>query len=346
MYVCGAISLLLHQWEDIDQVEITSGWSTGIGGLRAQIECAQNLEPFVDRTPCALKNGTRHSGTKQIGSTGLRIRGRFGADKNIVSDTIITNTHSFVYTPRGMSPHLSLKDVPVRQILFDITRDILLMIKFHVASTPTCRAVCGWPFVSWALTRLVGDTSPLEKEVYAGSQKIGKITKCYDSPSLAFVYPFGYRHDLSLITDDALPAPTLPPGLPIITGFEPTFDAVLRPDCPLFAASYCLEDAVPVQVLGTQYTWEPNSEASDISRCLLWRSSNESDALGSVLCLGSPGAHETRVVAFQNFEVDMLHDKGPVPLAKDQRPFFRYKGGFALPKEVLESQVVIQQPEA
>ncbi|SJL02972.1 uncharacterized protein ARMOST_06315 [Armillaria ostoyae] len=213
MYVCGAISLLLHQWEDIDKVEITSGWSTGIGGLRAQIECAQNLEPFVDRTP-------------------------------------------------------------------------------------------------------------------------------------SFVYPFGYRHDLSLITDDALPAPTLPPGLPIITGFEPTFDAVLRPDCPLFAASYCLEDTVPVQVLGTQYTWEPNSEASDISRCLLWRSSNESDATGSVLCLGSPGAHKTRVVAFQNFEVDMLHDEGAVPLAKDQRRFFRYKGGFALPKEVLESQVVMQQPEA
>ncbi len=110
-------------------------------------------------------------------------------------------------------------------------------------------------------------------------------------------------------------------------------------------ASYCSEDTVPVQVLGIQYTWEPNSEASDISRSLLWRSSNENDAMGSVLCLGSPGAHETRVVAFQNFEVDMLHVQGAIPLAKDQRGFLRYKGGFALPKEVLESQVVMPQPE-
>ncbi|KAK0222515.1 hypothetical protein EDD85DRAFT_861375 [Armillaria nabsnona] len=346
MYVCGAIGLLLHPWEDIGKVKITAGWSTGIGGLRAQIEWVQNYEPFVNRTPCALKNGTRNSGTNQIGSTGLRIRGRFGEDKNIVSDAIITNTHSFIHTPRGMSMHSSLKGVPVQQILFDITHDIFLMIKFHIASTQTCRAVCSWPSVSWALTRLVGSTSPLGKEVYAGGQKVGKISKCYDSPSLAFIYPFGYRHDLSLITDVALPVPTLPPGLPIITGFEPTFDAVLRPGCPLFVASYCLEDMVPVQVLGTQYTWEPNSEAGDVSRCLLWRSSNENDTMGSVLCLGSPGAHETRVVAFQNFEVDMLHQQGAVPLAKDQRRFLRYKGGFALPKEVLESQVVMPQPEA
>ncbi len=179
MYVCGAIGLLLHQWEDINEVKITSGWSTGIGGLRAQIECVQNYEPFVGTAPCALKNGTRHSGTNQIGSTGLRIRGRFGEDKNIVSDAIITNTHSFVHTPRGMSMHSSLKGVPVQQILFDLTRDILLMIKFRIASTQTCRAVCSWPSVSWALTRLVGSTSPLGKEVYAGGQKASFISRTF-----------------------------------------------------------------------------------------------------------------------------------------------------------------------
>ncbi|KAK0466184.1 uncharacterized protein EV420DRAFT_814572 [Desarmillaria tabescens] len=347
MYVCGVISLLLHQWADWRQVA-AYGWSWTIGGLRAQIESVQAIEPSVDRTPYGLQDGTRRysqTGTKQIGSTGLRIRGRFGPDKSTVSDAITTNTHSFVYTPCGMSMHSSLTDVPIREILFDIVHDIIMLVKYRIAATKTYRTLCDSPPVFRALTRVVGDTSPLEKEVRMGSRKVGKITKCYDFPSFVFMYPFGYRHDLSLITDAALPQVTVPPGLPIITGFEPTFDAALRPGCPLFTARYCLdtqtaEQPVPVQAVATQYTWEPEPGSSAISRCLLWRSSNQSDTTGSVLCLGSPGDHETRAVVFQNFEAKIRHTQMATTSVKS---YSKYKGGFALPKEVLESEVVMQR---
>ncbi|KAK0209080.1 hypothetical protein DFS33DRAFT_501663 [Desarmillaria ectypa] len=250
-----------------------------------------------------------------------------------------------------MIMYYSLTNVPMRKILFDMAHDISTMIKFRVASTKTCRALCIRPSVSWALTRLVGDTSPLEKEVYIGSRKVSKVTKCYDSPSLVFMYPFGYRHDLSLITDAALPPVMVPPGLPVITGFEPTFDAAFRPICPFFAARYYLdihtaERPVLVQASATQYTWQPGSEASAISSCLLWRSSNESDTTGSVLCLGLPGVPETRVVAFQKFEVEIRHTEGAATLVKEHKPSSRYKGGFALPKDVLESEVVMQRLQA
>ncbi|KAK0450562.1 uncharacterized protein EV420DRAFT_1750348 [Desarmillaria tabescens] len=320
VYVYGVISLLVHQWNDCDEVRARYGWPMKIGGLRSQIETIQDIKPSADEAG----TGRRWHTDTEIGSTsGLRIGSRFGfgADKDTVSDAITTNTHSFVYAPR---------DVPMQQILFDIVRDTFLRIKYCIASTKTCRALCDWRPMSWALTQLVGDSSPLGKEVYAASQKagllrVGKVTKCYDSPSLVFTYPFGYRHDLPLITDISLPEITAPPGLPIISGFEPTFDAALRLGCPLFAASYRSGDrpmAVPVQAVATQYTWEP----------------------GSALCLGSIGACETRVVAFQNFEADLRHGLWNVPLVKDQRRYLRYKGGFALPREVLESQVVMQEP--
>lgn len=42
MYVCGVISLLVHQWDDCQRIAVF-GWSGTIGGLLTQIECAQNI---------------------------------------------------------------------------------------------------------------------------------------------------------------------------------------------------------------------------------------------------------------------------------------------------------------
>ncbi|PBK76470.1 hypothetical protein ARMSODRAFT_227245 [Armillaria solidipes] len=108
IYVCGAISLLVHSWADISKVT-KYGWPSTIGGLLAQIESVEEIKLSVDRTPYALQDGPQrhsHTGTNRIGSTGLRIRGRFGPDENTVSDAIMTDTHSFVYTPSGITRHI------------------------------------------------------------------------------------------------------------------------------------------------------------------------------------------------------------------------------------------------
>ncbi len=215
-YMCAVLLVSLYTSEPTFLRLQSMSDQTQEGGLLAQIESVEGIKASADRTLYALQDGTqRHSytGIKQIGSTGLCIRGRFGPDENTVSDAVIIDTHSFVYTPSGMCTYYSLADVPIRKVIFDIAHNLFFMINIRVASTKACRALCSPPSVSWALTRLVGDTSSLEKDVYAGNQKasfvphfpsntllkgsklqVSKVTKCYDSPSLVCIYPFGYRH--------------------------------------------------------------------------------------------------------------------------------------------------------
>ncbi|KAJ6531257.1 hypothetical protein B0H19DRAFT_474256 [Mycena capillaripes] len=104
-------------------------------------------------------------------------------------------------------------------------------------------------------SRLLGSTyNPVGKQVLMGlgSQQprfqFGHITKSYDTPSAFLPYPFGYLHDLALIS--AAPGRTLPKLLwwsrvPLLTGFA-TFDEVLaNPTAELFCVAPHLAEHSP-----------------------------------------------------------------------------------------------------
>ncbi len=180
IYVCDLISLLIHQWADISEVT-KYGWPSTIGGLLARIESAEGIKSSVDRTPYALQDGAQrhsHTGTKQTGSTRLRIRGRFGPDENSVLDAIMTDTHSLVYTPSGMCMYYSLADVPIRlgKIIFDIAHDLFIMIKIRVASIKVCRA----------LIRILGINSFSRRHFFSGKGCIRRKPESKFRSALSF----------------------------------------------------------------------------------------------------------------------------------------------------------------
>ncbi|KAK0466183.1 uncharacterized protein EV420DRAFT_1474966 [Desarmillaria tabescens] len=254
----GVRILLVHQ--STDRLEVTTyGWSSKIGGLRAQIEYSttfqycQHKTNWVDLTsdPRAIwtRQDSYHIGCDNDQHAFLRLRTtRRG---HVLSTDKCADAKNTI--------RLNTRDIYNDQILRRVDKGVPYTMRLAIS--------------------------------ILGIDLVGKITKCYDSPSLVFLYPFGYRHDLSLITDVALPPVTVPPGLPIITGFEPIFDAALRPGCPLFTARYCLdaqavEQPVLVQAVATQYTWKPEPGASAISRCLLWRSKQPKRYYGFCALLG------------------------------------------------------------
>ncbi|RPA79897.1 hypothetical protein BJ508DRAFT_327949 [Ascobolus immersus RN42] len=158
---------------------------------------------------------------------------------------------------------------------------------------------------------------------------VGQITRSYDDPSSIVPYPHGYRHDLSLVTQEGeqsrlagiVQAPS-PDGVQLCPKFA-------QPEAALAGSrAFTLHQGDQVKDYGssrasarhdlsivqkevvveaTQYLWQNNQ----VRRSLLWRTNTEDksieEASGSVLCIESPegngmASSESQAVLLENFK--------------------------------------------
>ncbi|OJJ46548.1 hypothetical protein ASPZODRAFT_142358 [Penicilliopsis zonata CBS 506.65] len=211
--------------------------------------------------------------------------------------------------------------------------------------------------------------SPLGKSVYlAGeSKKIGVITSTYDPVSSDLMrFPSGFLHDLSLVTAEeggSLPTIISPDGTPRVNGWG-DYQRVLDGD-PLFVLAFNLATGTQVRrtgwgilpnarkaiAEGTEYIWDKQLCSQNIS--LLWRTEMVGDHLqgfsSSALCLGSPSDKTCEAVCFQNFEFNLssrdllaVDYRGASPR---RHPLPVIKGGFILPAEVREAEILCEDKE-
>ncbi|RPA74588.1 hypothetical protein BJ508DRAFT_312745 [Ascobolus immersus RN42] len=191
------------------------------------------------------------------------------------------------------------------------------------------------------------------------------VIRSFDRPSRFIPYPYGYMHNLALLTTpNGLPAMTTPPGMPALERSFAAPESALDGN-PVFAydneahnneASGGTTREEIVEAI--RYDWETSSK--ETRRSLLWRTvpveqslASSKHASGSVLCLGKPADSSAKAICFQSFEC-------PIPvrrltLAKylefrdwadcPGRGKWCYKGGFLLPKEVMEAEIIVDRPE-
>lgn len=104
-------------------------------------------------------------------------------------------------------------------------------------------------------------------------------------------------------------------------------------------------------VEGSQYFWDKELLSQSVS--ILWRTQNDQDSLqglsGTALCLGLVSDKTCLAVCFQNFESPL---RPQASLNEDHRgtpsheyPGIRIKGGFLLPPEMRECQILCDAPE-
>jgi hypothetical protein len=194
-------------------------------------------------------------------------------------------------------------------------------------------------------------------------QKIGKVTATYDPPiSHVLPFPFGFLHDLSLVTDNALPRMIRPSGIPRIVGWG-NYNEVLDSHS-VFVIGFNLSTGNPRHSVGTgvsrnahqaiaegpEYLWDKHSCSQSIS--ILWRTTHNGDSLqglsGATLCLGRPDDETCFAVCFQNFEAPLrsqhlVNDyRGP---PGDSVARSTLKGGSLLSPEIRSSEIICDEGE-
>jgi hypothetical protein len=182
--------------------------------------------------------------------------------------------------------------------------------------------------------------------------QVGVISQTFDEPSSVLPFPAGYRHDLSLITDDNLPHLVSPPGYPVVSGWA-TYSAALA-GSEVYAVRMhtvvgrwrVLEETVNpdairnTTVLGTQYLW--NRQAQSQTASILWKTTEPSASAegwsGSALCLGRPTDEHSQAIVFQNFQAHFVSSvSASNPL---KRTDVIVKGGFLLPESIRSATIV------
>ncbi|KAI9793349.1 MAG: hypothetical protein M1816_000241 [Peltula sp. TS41687] len=279
-------------------------------------------------TPCQRSDGHAQ------GSLGLRLRMADG------QEAITTTTHVFVRLAyRGLPP-----------LLKSVT-DWYPQIRASLANCWPLRLLSTIPAVGEV--RLGRENTPLGKKIWlAGTGlEVGTITRTYDPhPSECIPFPYGFKHDLSLITGPNLPQVTNPPGMPMIVGwgsYAAALDGGPLCVCRLNVITgkwrhiECRGMAKEVIALGSEYSWD--REAASQNAALLWRTVDDVDPAvgfsGSVLCLGRPTDPTALALVLQNYEGDW----DPGPARHDHRAEVRrgaiFKAGFLLPSEIRSSTI-------
>ncbi|KAL1969233.1 hypothetical protein VTN77DRAFT_487 [Rasamsonia byssochlamydoides] len=142
----------------------------------------------------------------------------------------------------------------------------------------------------------------------------------YDPPISHLVpFPFGFIHDLSLVTDNELPAMITPSRVPRIVGWG-NYNDVLDGGS-LFVTGFYLStgnlrqyagagvsrNAQKAIAEGAEYLWDKTSCSQSAS--ILWRTTYDGDSLqglsGATLCLGRLSDQTCRAVCFQNFKTPL-----------------------------------------
>ncbi|KAI9929864.1 hypothetical protein ASPWEDRAFT_23597 [Aspergillus wentii DTO 134E9] len=329
VFISGFIVILFESREKMEQ-SWESGVATEFGNLRLRYDtvyhehCANDLQ---SGTPVTTGPGR----LEKSAALGLKLKLKNG------DQCITVPTHAFmkVYTANSHSR--------------------LLFADWIAKSKEAVQKYMG-------ITIKTFSNSPLGKDVWiAGSnQRIGKITVTYDSPASHVIsFPYGFAHDLSLVTDDRLPKMIRRSDVPPITEWGSYNEAL--DGGPVFVTGFYVATGNPKQlqgngisrgtqkaiVEGTAYIW--NRKGCDGSVALFWRTVDDRDSIehlsGSVLCRGQLG-DQACAVCFQNFET-------PVPSAvlhndyTGRKPYnvqqFTVKGGFLLPPEIRCAEIIDDQ---
>ncbi|KAI3141939.1 hypothetical protein CBS147326_2026 [Penicillium roqueforti] len=261
----------------------------------------------------------------QQAALGLRVRLPGG------QEAITTVTHAFV----------RLADSRMSKIRKRFTEYILTAKDYLKRMTPPPRQT---PQAAIVHPKQVAN-SPVGKQ-------IGTITVTYDrcTHHRMIPYPYGFQHDLSLVTGPNLPQLTNPPNTPRVTEWGP-YEAALQ-GRPVFVHRYNIAtgslftyqghgvttQAQQCIIHGTQYSWD----ARAFGTALLWRTLRDTDSVqgtsSSVLCLGEPQHKTARALLFQNFEAPLTASESVHIDENEEGPVF--KGGFLLPEEIRRSHII------
>lgn len=190
----------------------------------------------------------------------------------------------------------------------------------------------------------------------------------YDQPtSDPARFPSSFRHDLSLVTAVApwedLPRVMSPDHSPRVTGWG-NYRTVLDGE-PLFVIGFNIgtgnlshrrewgvsEESRRALAMGSQYTWDRELLSQNVS--ILWRTEYDGDRLqgfsGTALCLGQISDRTCLAVCFQNFETPLYSravlEQGHRSPPSEGTYHARIKGGFLLPTEVRDAEILCDEPE-
>jgi len=356
-HACGVQLLIGGQLVILFKTEsdMRASWSRGlcseIGGLQVVynvLDCQPSHDPVV---PGAVVQNFPADPKDPLAwvCLGLKVKMQDGRD------AITTVTHGFVKLPKKGEKRWRA-----------ITASYFDHIKAKLRNFQTPRRETVIPAVARS-SSMSPYNSPIGKIVtlFRSNKKIGYIGRTWDRPSRWLPYPTGYKHDLSLIysSDDSQLPPMFPrPGNPAIDGWADL--GTVLDGAPVFVSYYNtvlggevqfgtairegqmnISEAHSALFQGTQWVWD--SQLMTQSAALIWRiTPNNPDQYtsgggfsGSALCLGRVTDSTVKAVVFQNFDVP--YPSGPA--LGDSRPAdyptFNIKGGFVLPRELLESEI-------
>ncbi|KAJ6497460.1 hypothetical protein C8R45DRAFT_982952 [Mycena sanguinolenta] len=198
--------------------------------------------------------------------------------------------------------------------------------------------------------------------------QLGRIAKTYDDlpwrvgphPNL---FPTSFKHDLALVeAADDRPLPKMvtqdwhPRSRPQFARAEDCLvqtPAFLVQHLPKYSerrvwkkGSIALQHLKQVLISGVDYLFD--SEGEHVTRALIWRTEDDlRGASGSVVCRGNSKDKEVDAVIFQNFETTLSQklsgytEQAPQPV-KGSVGLVNYKGGFFLPKEILDALIEVE----
>ncbi|KAJ5944107.1 hypothetical protein N7516_004275 [Penicillium verrucosum] len=347
VFISGFIVILFKSRSDIEYSWLHDGFSDSFGCLRLRYDILQD-EPTRNVIPRGAAITTRPDCIDGYAALGLKLRFPSG------QEAITVPTHAFV-TLRSMLP------MPLLCV-----SDWYQKIKTKMALYLPIRRNSSIPAVGTARHQAAGN-SPLGKNVFlvGESQHIGTISFTYDPVSLRPLrFPMGFTHDLSLITNDrGLPQMVTPNHTPQVSGWG-AYKDVLDGN-PVFVTGFNVSTGNQIRRIGTgisrrahqaivegsQYFWDKELLSQSVS--ILWRTQNDQDSLqglsGTALCLGLVSDKTCLAVCFQNFESPL---RSQASLNEDHRgtpsheyPGIRIKGGFLLPPEMRECQILCDAPE-
>ncbi|MCJ1349457.1 hypothetical protein MMC31_007697 [Peltigera leucophlebia] len=322
--ICEFIYVLFLNQENLNS-SLAKGIVPSIGGQRARFLVSE-YRSTADTVPSghALSNKAQDFSTN--GCLGLRLRLQSG------QEVITTTTHAFVRLCTSPTP-LKIK-----------MAEYYVYMRNKLASFRGAKDGGSEPAI--AETRKRRGNSPLGTNVWLAGTNIR----------------VGFRHDLSLISDDSLPELVNAPSGPLLTGWG-SYASVLdwgsvfvyrinmAPGRWRNLTGSGVSRSTQVAIAaGAEYLWDRAAVTPGIS--LLWRSLANADTAqgysGSVLCLGKPTDATALAVVFQNFETPLKpqHDSRNRKDELKGQKFLWFKAGFLLPAETREAEIQMRYESA